>query len=142
MTFARCLAAVAAGILCLPAGGALAAPKCDIVGTWADTYGTTIIFTSEKKGSLTNTTYLCPKSYAVKVSKVTKAVLDFTASTKDKSCTGFSVGGDFQDGGCTSVKGSITITGVGTLSDTITKQSTATGRRTPVDASALSAGLK
>ncbi len=126
----------------LPAGIALAAPKCNIVGTWTDGLGTTVTFTSEKKGTLTNVG-LCPKAYAVKVTTLTKLVLDVKGSTKDKACpTPFSVGGDFQNGGCTTVTGSITITGLGTFSDTLTKQGSASVHTAPADMSKLLAGMK
>jgi hypothetical protein len=142
MKFVHCAVALAASVVSLPVGGALAAPKCNIVGTWTDTLGTTVVFKSEKKGTLNNVS-LCPKSYAVKVTKLTELVLDVTGSTKDKVCpTPFSVGGEFQNGGCTTVSGSITITGIGTLSDTFTKQSSPAVRTAPADTSKLVAGLK
>jgi hypothetical protein len=142
MKIVHCALALSAAILSLPASGALAAPKCNIVGTWTDDLGTTVVFSSEKKGTLTNAN-LCPKAYAVKVTTLTKLVIDVTGSTKDKNCpTSFSVGGNFQNGGCTTVTGSITITGIGTLSDTLTKQSSATLHTAPADTSQLVAGLK
>jgi hypothetical protein len=142
MKIVPCAIALAASILSLPAGGAFAAPKCNIVGTWTDDVGSIAIFSTEKKGTLTNAN-LCSKSYAVKVTKLTKLVIDVTASTKGKGCpTPFSVSGDFQNGGCTTIYGSITITGIGTLSDTFTKQSTPAMHKAPVDTSKLVAGLK
>jgi hypothetical protein len=142
MKIVHCAVALVASVLSLSAGAALAALKCNIVGTWTDDLGTTVVFASEKKGTLTNVS-LCPKAYAVKVTTLTKLVLDVKGSTKDKACpTPFSVGGEFQNGGCTKVTGSITITGIGTLSDTFNKDSSPAVRTAPADTSKLVAGLK
>jgi hypothetical protein len=129
----------AAAVLAVSGGGAIAAPKCNIVGTWTDDHGTTLKFTSEKSGRLTNGS-LCPAAYKVKVTTLTRLVIDVTVSTKDTKCpTPFSVGGAFQDGGCTSIEGSITLAGVGTLSDTFTKQASTAK---PAESPALEAGLR
>jgi hypothetical protein len=94
---------------------AIAAKKCDIKGTFTDTLGSSGKFTSEKKGTGSNSA-ACPDPYKLKVTDLTQSVLDFSGTTKDKSCG--SLTGTFTFvGGCTTAEGTLTVQGLGSFGD-------------------------
>ncbi len=129
----------AAGItvaMSLAAGNALAAKSCNIVGTYTDTLGSTIVFKTLKAGTAKNAA-ICAATYKLKVTKNTQKAIDVTG--KAKGCGNLSA--DFVPNypTCTTATGTVTITGLGTFNDTITKESKA--RVTP-DTSALQNGLR
>ncbi len=131
--------AAAAAIVSVGVGTASAAPQCDIVGTFKDSLGSTGKFTSETKGTVINKE-VCPTAYALTVTKLTHKVVDVTGKSKTATCGALKGDFTFNDGGCTSASGTITI-GTTSIADTITHTgSIPTGK--PVDDSALSAGLK
>ncbi len=135
MNYAAIAAAVATVV---PANTATAAKKCDIVGSFTDTLGSTGKFTSEKKGTVTNTE-VCADPYSLKVTKLSETVLDISGTTKDKSCG--SLTGTFSFvGGCSTAAGTVTIQGLGSIGDTLSLG----GHHSyhAPDTSLLSAGLK
>ena len=132
-------AAVALSLsMSLAAGNALAAAKCNIVGTYTDSLGSTIVFKTAKKGTAVNKN-ICASTYALTVTKDTSKAIDVTG--KAKGCGNLT--GDFVPNypTCTSATGTVTIQGLGTLNDTITKQGDARVRETP-DTSALEKGFR
>ena len=135
------MATAATLALAFAGGNAMAAAKCNIVGTFTDTLGSTGKFVTEKKGTVTNKT-VCPQSYNLTVTKLTNLVVDIKGKPKGTSSCGALTGSFmFQNGGCTTASGTVTIQGIGTLNDTITK----TGSKVPAksaDRSDLLNGLK
>jgi hypothetical protein len=119
-------------------GSAFAAKKCNIVYPFTDSLGSTGKFTSEKKGTVSNSS-ICAKSYSLTVTKLTLTDIDITGKSKDKSCGALTGSFTFNNGGCDSATGTVTIVGLGTLPDTVTKSGSA--RHTPVDISALTKNL-
>jgi hypothetical protein len=135
----RILHTTAIVIACCATTSAFAAKACKIVGTWTDEYGVTAKFTTEKKGTATDSSF-CPKAYKATVTTRTNTNWDLTAVSKDKSCPTVSAALTFQNGGCTVASGTDTISGLGTVSDTWTKS--AADARRATENSALSSGLK
>jgi hypothetical protein len=131
-------AVLAAACLGGPAS-AYAANKCNIVGSFTDSLGSKGKFTTEKRGTVDNG-IICAKPYALTVTTLTKTVIDVKGASKDKSCGALTGSFTFQNGGCTSATGTVTITGIGTLNDTITR--TGAAKRPTADTSGLSSGLK
>jgi hypothetical protein len=114
-------AAIAAALmLAAGTGTAEAAKKCNIVGSFTDSLGSTGSFTSEKKGTVSNG-LICAKTYALTVTKLTETIIDISGKVKGGSCGALTGSFTFQDGGCTSAAGSVTIQGFGTFDDTITR---------------------
>ncbi len=132
--------AAAAAVVAVSIGTASAATKCNIVGTFTDSLGSSGKFTSEKKGTVSNAS-ICPAPYALTVTKLTNKVVDVKGTSTDKACGALTGDFKFNNGGCTSASGTVTIAGLGSLADTITKTGSIP-TRTPIDNSALSAGLK
>jgi hypothetical protein len=133
-------ALAAAVVMSMSAGSAMAAKQCNIVGKFTDSLGSAGKFKSEKKGTVSNAS-ICSAPYALKVTTLTKTVIDITGTSKNPSCGALSGNFTFNDGGCTSASGTVTIAGLGSLPDTITKTGK-TEHRPPADTSMLSAGLK
>ena len=133
-------AAAAAAVVAVSVGTASAATKCNIVGTFTDSLGSTGKFTSEKKGTVKNTN-ICSAAYALTVTKLTNKVVDVKGTSSNKSCGALTGNFTFNNGGCTSASGTVSIAGLGSLADTITKTGSIPARA-PIDDSALSAGLK
>jgi hypothetical protein len=133
-------ALAAAALLTLSAGSADAAKKCNIVGTFTDTLGSTGTFKTEKKGTVSNAN-ICPSPYSLTVTTLTKKVIDVSGTSKDKSCGALTGDFTFDNGGCVSASGTVTIAGLGSLPDTITHTGKA-AHRPPADTSMLSTGLK
>lgn len=126
--------------LTLSAGTAEAAKKCNIVGSFTDSLGSTGTFKTEKKGTVSNAN-ICPAPYSLTVTKLTKTVIDVSGTSKNKSCGALTGDFTFNNGGCTSATGTVTIAGLGSLPDTITH--TGNVAHSPAaDTSSLSAGLK
>jgi formylmethanofuran dehydrogenase subunit C len=121
-------------------GTAMAAGQCNIVGKFTDSLGSKGKFTSETKGTVDNTS-ICAKPYALTVTKLTEKVIDVTGKSADKSCGALKGDFKFQDGGCTSAAGTVTITGLGSFADTITR-SGKLDHRPAADVSALTSGFK
>jgi hypothetical protein len=135
------VAIAAAVVMSMSAGNtALAAKKCDIVGKFTDSLGSTGAFKTEKKGTVSNAA-ICSAPYALKVTKLSKTIIDISGKSKDESCGALTGDFTFNDGGCTSASGTVTIAGLGSLPDTITKTGKAF-HRPPADTSMLSNGLK
>ncbi len=119
-------------------GAALAASKCDIVGTFVDTLGSVGEFSSEKRGKATNDT-ACQTAYRLTVTKLTETVLNFKG--KAKQCPAINAKFTFVAGSCLVANGTLTVKGVGSFNDTITITGEA-ARFKPVDSSALTNGFK
>ena len=119
--------------------GALAAKKCDIVGTYTDSLGSTIIFKTAKAGTASNS-LICASTYKLKVTADTSKAIDVTG--KAKGCGALTA--DFVPNypTCTSATGTVTIVGLGTFDDTITKQSGAIRAPQTPDTSALEKGFR
>jgi hypothetical protein len=130
----------AAIVMSMTAGNALAAKKCNIVGKFTDSLGSTGDFKTEKKGTVSNAN-VCPSPYALKVTKLSETVVDIAGKSTDKSCGALTGDFTFNNGGCDSASGTVTIAGIGSLPDTITKTGKAQ-HHAPADTSMLSAGLK
>lgn len=122
----------------LVSGGAHAA-KCNIVGKWTDSYGIDATFTTLRAGTATAPAALCPKTYKLKVTSLSKTVFDVTASVS--SCPTAVAKLTFASGSCTSASGTITADGQ-SVSDTWTKTGKAVRARPSADISALSRGLR
>jgi hypothetical protein len=133
-------AIAAAVIMSMSTGTALAAKKCDIVGNFTDSLGSTGTFKTEKKGTVSNAN-VCSAPYALTVTKLSKTVVDIKGKSKNPSCGALTGDFTFNNGGCTSASGTVTIAGIGSLPDTITETGKAY-HRPPADTSMLSAGLK
>jgi hypothetical protein len=135
------VAMAAAVVTAISATPALAAKKCDIIGTFTDTLGSKGKFVSEKKGTVSNSV-ICAQPYKLTVTKLNEAVVDVKGTSKDNSCGALTGDFAFQNGGCTSAAGTVTIQGLGSFNDTITH----TGKdisHTPVtDTSLLTAGFR
>ena len=140
MTSTNITAAAAVAVLSIGVGSASAATKCNIVGTFTDSLGSSGKFTSETKGTVSNAN-ICPKPYALTVTKLTNKVVDVKGKSSDSSCGALTGDFTFNNGGCTSASGTVTIAGLGSLADTITKTGSIPAR-TPIDDSALTTGLK
>ena len=123
----------------LAASSAFAAKSCDIVGTYTDSLGSTIIFKTAKAGTASNAA-ICASTYALKVKKDTSKAIDVTG--KAKGCGNLTA--DFVPNypTCTTASGTVTITGLGTFNDTITKQSKSVPARATPDTSALDKGFR
>jgi hypothetical protein len=122
-------------MLAATAGTASAAKKCNIVGNFTDSLGSSGTFTSEKKGTVSNG-LICSAPYALTVTTLTLATIDIKGKSKDKSCGALTGSFAFQNGGCDSATGTVTIVGFGTANDTITK-STAAARQAPENAALI-----
>lgn len=133
-------AAAAAAVVAVGAGTASAAPKCNIVGTFTDSLGSSGKFTSEKKGTVSNPN-ICPAPYKLTVTTLTKTVIDVTGKSANKTCGALTGNFTFNNGGCTSASGTVTIAGLGSLADTITKNGSIPTHEHGDD-STLTAGLK
>ena len=132
-------AAIAAGIaMSMAAGNALAAKKCNVVGAFTDSLGSSGQFTSEKKGSVSNSA-ICASTYALTITKLTSSVIDIKG--KAKSCGALTGSFTFNNGGCTSASGTITIVGFGTFNDTVTRSGNV-AVRPPASSSALTGSFK
>ena len=128
------------GAVCVAgSGSAFAAKKCNIVGSFTDSLGSSGKFLTEHKGIVSNSA-ICAKPYNLTVTTLTQTVIDIKGASKDKSCGALTGNFTFNNGGCNSASGTITIAGLGTFNDTVTRNASA--RRTPVDNSALIAHLK
>ena len=136
----KILAAALLGAACIASSGsAFAAKKCNIVGSFTDSLGSSGKFVSEHKGIVSNSA-ICAKPYNLTVTTLTETAIDIKGASKDKSCGALSGSFTFNNGGCQSASGTITIAGLGTFNDTVTRSGNA--RRTPVDTSALTNNLK
>jgi hypothetical protein len=120
MAYIKQAALAAALIVAAGTGTASAAKKCNIVGTFTDSLGSTGKFTSEKKGTVSNS-LICADTYALTVTKLTETIIDISGKVKGGSCGALTGSFTFQNGGCDSAAGTVTIQGVGTFNDTITK---------------------
>jgi hypothetical protein len=132
-------AAIAVGIaMSMAAGNALAAKKCNVVGAFTDSLGSSGQFTSEKKGSVSNSA-ICPSTYSLTITKLTSSVIDIKG--KAKSCGALTGSFTFNNGGCISASGTITITGLGTVDDTVTRSGNV-AVRPPASTAALTGSFK
>ncbi len=130
---------IAAGCLAA-ATNAHAAKKCNIVYPFTDSLGSSGKFVSEHKGIVSNSA-ICPVPYNLTVTKLTNTVIDISGKTKANKCGALTGSFTFNDGGCDSASGSVTIVGLGTFNDTVTR--TQSARHAPVaDTSALTNNLK
>ena len=104
--------------MALASGNALAAAGCNLVGNYSDSLGSVITFKTNKSGTAFNKS-ICPAPYKLKVTKNTPTTLDVTG--KAKGCGNLT--GNFVPNypTCTSATGTVTIAGLGSLPDTITK---------------------
>jgi len=121
------------------AGNAMAAKSCDIVGTYTDTLGSTIVFTTAKTGTAKNS-LICASTYKLKVKKDTSKAIDVTG--KASGCGNLT--GDFVPNypTCTTATGTVKIVGLGSFNDTITKQSNVVPTRKQAVPSAMENGLR
>ena len=136
----KCLTAAAVISGMLGSGTALAAKQCDIVGTYTDSLGSTIVFKTAKSGTAMNSA-ICANTYKLTVTKDTSKAID----TKGKAAGCGKLTAKFKPDypSCTSATGTVTIAGLGSFPDTITKQGEAIVR-SPVraDTSSLEKGLR
>ena len=115
--------------------------KCDVVGTWGDSYGVVATFTTDKKGTAT-ATVVCATPFKLKTTTLTTTTWDITGTNKKcSSVSPVTVALTFDTGSCTSATGTITIPGYGQLADAWTLTG-APSRRTPVAHSDMLNGLK
>jgi hypothetical protein len=141
MAYAKHGAIAAALAMTMIAGAASAATKCNIVGSFTDSLGSKGKFTSETRGTVDNPN-ICPQAYALTVTKLTNKIIDVKGKPKGTSSCGALTGDfTFQNGGCTTASGTVTITGIGSFPDTITRSGKATSRPA-ADTSALFSGMK
>ena len=132
-------AAVAvAACMNLAASNAWAAKSCNIVGTYTDTLGSTIVFKTTKAGTANNPT-ICASTYILKVTKDTSKAINVKG--KAKGCGALSAAFVPNYPTCTTATGTVTITGLGTLNDTITKQSDKVKSRPAQHNDALTNGI-
>jgi len=123
----------------LAAGNALAAKKCNIVGTYSDSLGSTIVFKTAKVGTATNSA-ICKSTYSLRVTKDTSTAIDTTGTAK--GCGKLTAAFVPNYPTCTSASGTVTIAGLGTFNDTITKTSKTVKPATSADTSALEKGFR
>jgi hypothetical protein len=140
MSFNNNAAIIASVAVALSAGTASAAKKCDIVGKFTDSLGSTGKFKSEKKGTVSNSN-ICAVPYKLTVTKLTETVVDIKGTAAGNSCGALTGDFTFNNGGCDSASGTVTITGIGSLPDTITRSGKSL-EHAPADTSMLSAGFK
>ena len=131
-------AALTAGVS-LAASNAWAAKACDIVGTYTDSVGSTIVFKTTKTGTANNS-LICASTYTLTVKKDSSKAINVTG--KAKGCGALKAAFVPNYPTCTSATGTVTVTGFGTFNDTITKQSGAARARPVQDKSALEQGLR
>jgi hypothetical protein len=104
---------------CLISGGASAAKKCTVVGTWTDTVaGASATFTTNKRGSA-SIAAACPSTYKLLVTTLTNTTWDITGTAK--KCPTVTAALTFTPGGCTQASGTVTIPGIGSIPDTFNK---------------------
>ena len=132
-------AVAAAAFMTFAASNAMAAAKkCNIVGAFTDSLGSSGKFTSEKKGTVMNSA-ICSTAYKLTVTQLTTKIIDIKGTTK--SCGALTGSFNFAAGSCASATGTVTIAGLGTFQDTITKTGADAHRASP-DTSALTAHMK
>jgi hypothetical protein len=125
--------------LSLAAHDALAAKACEIVGTYTDSLGSTIVFKTTKTGTAKNAT-ICSSTYKLTVTKDTSKAID--ADGTAKGCGNLTAKFKPNYPTCTSATGTVTVTGLGTFNDTITKKSKKVETRPMGDTSALEKGFR
>ena len=128
--------ALAAGSLLISAT-AYAAPKCNVAGTWTDSYGVSATFNKKGGGIAHAPSVVCAVPYKIKSTTLTTTTWDLSATAK--KCPSVSAALTFASGSCTSASGTVTFSTT-TLSDTWTKTAAGTRRTPPV--SPLSSGLR
>ena len=122
------------------AAPALASKKqCNIVGAFTDSLGSSGEFTSQTMGTVSNTA-ICPSTYKLTVTKLSTKVINIKGKTTQ--CGNLVGKFKFQDGGCTTAKGTVTITGIGTFPDTVTRSGAEVARKPSADTSRMTNGLK
>lgn len=134
-------AALVAAAFSLSAGAASAA-TCNIVGTFTDSLGSSGQFTSQTKGTVSNPSICSGVTFNLNATVFgRKSVVVHGKPAKPGSgCTSLSGKFLFQNGGCTTAKGNVTINPLGTFPDTITRTGAALRYR-PSNTSALTSGL-
>jgi hypothetical protein len=137
MSITKSAVTVAAVAMACTSGHALAAKKCDIIGTFTDSLGSSGKFTTEKKGTVSNSA-ICANPYSLKVTKLTTKIIDVKGTAK--SCGALTGNFTFQNGGCTTASGTVTIQGLGSLADTITHTGGSPVQRPPAS-SMLDTGM-
>jgi hypothetical protein len=138
MSITKSATAVAAVAIACASGQALAAKKCNIIGTFTDSLGSTGKFTTEKKGTVSNPV-ICSSAYALTVTKLNTTVIDVKG--KSKTCGPLTGAFTFNNGGCTSATGTVTIQGIGSFNDTITHTGNSPTQHSPAS-SMLDTGMK
>ena len=123
----------------LAGGPAFAAKQCDIVGTYTDTLGSTIVFKTAKSGTAQNS-LICGSVYKLKVTKDTSKAIN--AKGKAAGCGNLIAKFVPDYPTCNTATGTVTIAGVGQFDDTITKQGDAVKTRAKPDTSSLTNGLR
>jgi hypothetical protein len=125
--------------LSVTASNAMAAKACNIVGTYTDTLGSTIIFKTTKTGTAQNSV-ICASTYTLKVKKDTSKSIKVTG--KATGCGNLTA--DFVPNypTCTTATGTVKIVGLGTFNDTITKQNDAGSVEKQPAPSAMENGLR
>jgi hypothetical protein len=114
--------ALAAGMTLAATNSLAAVKRCNIVGTYTDSLGSTIIFKTIKSGTATNS-LICKSTYKLKVTKDTSTAIDTTGVAK--GCGALTANFVPNYPTCTTATGTVTITGTGSFTDTITKKSAA-----------------
>jgi hypothetical protein len=116
------------------------AAKCNIVGTWTDSYDVTADITSKKAGTAT-APVLCSGTYTVKISGLTQKGGTFNATSTDKKCPAAVAVLAYEAGSCTKATGTLTVKSLGlNLNDTWTEKQAVRAPAHP--SAALINGLK
>ncbi|HTZ69759.1 MAG TPA: hypothetical protein VMB71_03825 [Acetobacteraceae bacterium] len=120
------------------------AAKCNVVGTWTDTAESAqFIMKTNKKGSTSTPNPLCNNEKStITTTDLSKTVWD--SNITSKNCTVvITADFNFDKHSCTSASGTLTIPGVGTIPDSITKTGSAKPPRHQLPARpAIADGLK
>jgi hypothetical protein len=118
---------------------AQAASTCHLSGTWADRFGGTATFTSNKGGTAM-VPKLCQNTYKLGVTDLSMKGFGVAATEKRDSCTTFSAALTFR-GGCAMAVGTITLSNGDTHADSWVKVAPA-GRASDTGSTALTTGFK
>jgi hypothetical protein len=123
------------------AGTAKKGAKCNIVGTWTDSYEVTAKITSKKAGTAT-APLLCSGTYSIAITGLTKTGGTFNATSTDTKCPPAVAVLTYETGSCTKATGTLDVPSLGLkLNDTWTEKSSK-ARVPAAPSSALTGGLR
>ena len=120
MNVTKCATVALTTGMVLATGTAIAASKgCNLAGTYTDSLGSTIVFKNNKHGTANNPA-ICPSMYKLTVTTNTQTALDVKGTAKGCGALTAVLVPNYPT--CTSASGTVTIQGLGSFPDTITKQ--------------------